>query len=80
MQQIDRIALNTGWQPTEWQRQLGKTIPPMAVYGLFRDVDYRPSRGIMSFPHAEQLERARTFDRGVLEALGMVVMVSADHD
>lgn len=80
MNQIDRIAMSTGWQPTDWQRALSETLPAMAVFGLFKDAQYVPQRRIMTFPHREQLQKAVTFQRGVSEALGAVVMVSADHE
>lgn len=80
MNQIDRIARNIGWTPTDWQRTLCKTVPPLAVYGIFRNADYTPQRRIMVFPHTDQLQRARAFEKGVSDSLGAVAMVSAEAE
>lgn len=78
MKPIDRISLSTGWQPTDWQRALSQNIPPMAVYGIFREAEYTPQRRLMTFPHQFQLDKARTYERAVSDSLGMVVMVSGE--
>lgn len=79
MSQIDRIAMSTGWQPSDWHRALCKTMSPNAVYGLFREADYTPQRRTLTFKHRHLCDLAlRHHERAITEALGAVVMVSAD--
>jgi hypothetical protein len=78
MDQIDRIAMNIGWKPTDWHRALCKTMPPMAVYGIFGDASYTPQRGMMTFPRSEQLDAANRYRRAVESVLGVKCFVSAE--
>lgn len=78
MTPIDRISLNTGWKPADWQRTLSNNIPPMAVYGIFGKAQYTPQRRLITFPYSEQLEKARHYQDAVKTCLGVTVMVSAE--
>ena len=78
MTPLDRISRNIGWQPTDWQRALSRNIPPMAVYGIFSKAQYTPQRRLLTFPYAEQLERARHYQDAVKTCLGVTAMVSAE--
>lgn len=78
MYPIDRVARNMGWQPTDWQRMLSKSVPPMAVYGIFKDASYTPQRKLMTFPRSEQLAHANRYRGAVQEVLGVTCLVSAE--